>query len=135
MWAASGCAIRGCAQLSQSTAATNDSPAGWQPMQFTVRALSAADAGRLGSFSALFNVAFEDPMAYGSVLPSEAYLAERPAKEHSIAVVASIGAAIVVVRAPSHEAAAKLFERHPHITVFPCDAVDVILLLGPDPGA
>ncbi|MHA7633497.1 hypothetical protein [Corallococcus sp. M7] len=38
----------------------------------------------------------------------------------------------VVVRAPSHEAAAKLFENHPHMTHFPCDAVDVMpLLSGP----
>lgn len=37
----------------------------------------------------------------------------------------------VVVRAPSHEAAAKLFEGHPHFTIFPCDCVDVMPLLGP----
>ena len=41
----------------------------------------------------------------------------------------------VVVRAPSHEAAAKLFENHPHFTIFPCDAVEVMPLLGPDPDA
>ena len=41
----------------------------------------------------------------------------------------------VVVRAPSHEAAAKLFEGHPHFTIFPCDSVDVMPLLGPKPGA
>jgi hypothetical protein len=39
----------------------------------------------------------------------------------------------VVVRASSHEEAAKLFEGHPHMTIFPCDAVDVMpLLSGPD---
>jgi len=39
----------------------------------------------------------------------------------------------VVVRASSHEEAAKLFEGHPHFTIFPCDAVDVMpLLSGPD---
>src|SRR6478609_480780 len=41
----------------------------------------------------------------------------------------------VVVRAPSHEAAAKMFKGHPHFTIFPCDAVDVMPLLGPKPGA
>jgi len=41
----------------------------------------------------------------------------------------------VVVRAPSHEEAARLFEGHPHFTIFPCDAVDVMPLLGPKPGA
>jgi hypothetical protein len=39
----------------------------------------------------------------------------------------------VVVRAPSHEAAAKLFEGHPHFTIFPCDCVDVMRVLGPSP--
>lgn len=39
----------------------------------------------------------------------------------------------VVVRAPSHEAAAKLFEGHPHFTIFPCDGVEVMPLLGPKP--
>ena len=39
----------------------------------------------------------------------------------------------VVVRASSHEAAAKMFEGHPHFTIFPCDAVDVMPLLGADP--
>ena len=41
----------------------------------------------------------------------------------------------VVVRAPSLEAAAKLFEGHPHMTIFPCHAVEVMPLLGPDPDA
>ena len=36
----------------------------------------------------------------------------------------------VVVRAPSHEAAARLFEGHPHMTIFPCDSVEVMPLLG-----
>ena len=39
----------------------------------------------------------------------------------------------MVVRAESHEAAARLFEGHPHITVFPCDAVEVMPLLGAAP--
>jgi len=39
------------------------------------------------------------------------------------------------VRAPSHEAAAKMFEGHPHMTIFPCDAVDVMPLLVGDDGA
>ena len=41
----------------------------------------------------------------------------------------------VVVHAPSHEAAARMFESHPHFTIFPCDAVDVMPLLGPKSGA
>lgn len=36
----------------------------------------------------------------------------------------------MVVRADSHEAAARLFEGHPHMTVFPCDGVEVMPVLG-----
>jgi hypothetical protein len=42
--------------------------------------------------------------------------------------------AFTVVRADSHEAAAKLFERHPHFTIFPGDSVEVMPVL-PIPGA
>lgn len=43
-------------------------------------------------------------------------------------------AGFVVVRASSHDAAAKMFEGHPHFTIFPGDAVEVMPLL-PIPGA
>lgn len=36
----------------------------------------------------------------------------------------------MVVRADSHEAAARLFVGHPHCTIFPCDAVEVMPVLG-----
>lgn len=36
----------------------------------------------------------------------------------------------VVVRAPSLEAAAQMFEGHPHMSIFPCHAVEVMPLLG-----
>ncbi len=42
--------------------------------------------------------------------------------------------AYTVVRAESHEAAAKLFENHPHFTIFPGEAVEVMPVL-PIPGA
>ncbi len=38
-----------------------------------------------------------------------------------------------IVTAESHEAAAKLFERHPHFTIFPGDSVEVMECL-PLPG-
>jgi hypothetical protein len=38
-------------------------------------------------------------------------------------------AAFTVVRADSHEAAAKLFEKHPHFTHFPGDSVEVMPVL------
>ena len=42
--------------------------------------------------------------------------------------------AFTVVRADSHEAAAKLFERHPHFSIFPGDSVEIMPVL-PIPGA
>ena len=41
--------------------------------------------------------------------------------------------AFMVIRAESHEAAAKLFENHPHFTIFPGEAVEVMPIL-PIPG-
>jgi hypothetical protein len=42
--------------------------------------------------------------------------------------------AFTVVRAASHEAAAKMFEGHPHFTIFPGEAVEIMPVL-PIPGA
>lgn len=41
--------------------------------------------------------------------------------------------AFTVVRADSHEQAAKLFEKHPHFTIFPGDAIEIMPIL-PIPG-
>jgi hypothetical protein len=37
--------------------------------------------------------------------------------------------AFTVIRAQSHEAAAKLFENHPHFTIFPGESVEVMPVL------
>ncbi|HEV2284727.1 MAG TPA: hypothetical protein VGR80_01695 [Steroidobacteraceae bacterium] len=37
--------------------------------------------------------------------------------------------AFTVVRAGSHEAAARMFEKHPHFTIFPGDAIEVMPVL------
>ena len=50
-----------------------------------------------------------------------------------IADVSNEMGAFMVVRADSHEAAAKLFENHPHFTIFPGEAVEVMPVL-PIPG-
>jgi transcription antitermination factor NusG len=39
----------------------------------------------------------------------------------------------VVVKAESHDAAAKLFEKHPHFSIFPGDSVEIMEVL-PIPG-
>lgn len=41
--------------------------------------------------------------------------------------------AFMVIRADSHEAAARLFEKHPHFTIFPGDSVEIMPVL-PIPG-
>ena len=38
-------------------------------------------------------------------------------------------AGLVVVRAESHEAAARMFEAHPHFTLFPGEAIEVMPIL------
>ena len=43
-------------------------------------------------------------------------------------------AVYMVVRAESHAAAASLFEGHPHFTIFPGEAVEIMPIL-PVPGA
>jgi leucyl aminopeptidase (aminopeptidase T) len=43
-----------------------------------------------------------------------------------IADIRNAMAAYTVVRADSHEAAARLFEHHPHFTIFPGDGVEVM---------
>jgi len=43
-------------------------------------------------------------------------------------------AGFVIVEAESHEAAAKLFEGHPHFSIFPGDSVEIMECL-PVPGA
>jgi len=37
--------------------------------------------------------------------------------------------AFTIVRASSHEAAARMFDKHPHYTIFPGDAVEVMPIL------
>jgi hypothetical protein len=41
--------------------------------------------------------------------------------------------AYVIVEAESHEAAAQMFDRHPHFTIFPGDSVEIMEML-PMPG-
>jgi hypothetical protein len=49
--------------------------------------------------------------------------------EHGIEDISNEMGAFMVVRANSHEEAAKLFENHPHYTVFPGERVEVMPVL------
>lgn len=51
-----------------------------------------------------------------------------------VADVSNALGAYTVVRADSHDAAAKMFEGHPHFTIFPGESVEVMPVL-PIPGA
>jgi hypothetical protein len=50
-----------------------------------------------------------------------------------VADVTNLLTAFTVVRAASHEAAAKMFENHPHFSIFPGEAIEVMPVL-PIPG-
>jgi len=52
---------------------------------------------------------------------------------NGIADVSNEMGGFVVVRADTHEAAAKLFEKHPHFSIFPGEAVEVMPVM-PIPG-
>jgi len=54
--------------------------------------------------------------------------------ERGIDDVSNEMGAFMVVRAESHEAAAMLFAKHPHFTIFPGESVEVMPVL-PIPGA
>jgi hypothetical protein len=49
--------------------------------------------------------------------------------EHGIADTSNEMGAFMVVRADSHEAAARLFEKHPHFKIFPGESVEVMPVL------
>ena len=53
---------------------------------------------------------------------------------HGIADISNAIGAFTVVRAESHEAAAQLFENHPHFSIFPGESVEVMPVM-PIPGA
>lgn len=48
------------------------------------------------------------------------------ASPEGIEDIKNVMAAYVIVQAESHEAAAKLFENHPHFTIFPGDSVEIM---------
>jgi hypothetical protein len=52
---------------------------------------------------------------------------------HGIEDTSNHLAAFTLVRAESHEAAAKLFEKHPHFSIFPGESVEIMPVL-PIPG-
>ena len=53
--------------------------------------------------------------------------------ERGVEDISNALAAFTVVRAVSHEAAAKMFENHPHFAIFPGEAVEIMPVL-PIPG-
>ena len=58
----------------------------------------------------------------------------KKASQQGIEDISNEMGAFTLVRAASHEAAAKLFENHPHFAIFPGEAVEVMPVM-PIPGA
>ena len=58
----------------------------------------------------------------------------KSASPEGVSDIRNVMAAYTIIRANSHEAAAKMFENHPHFTIFPGDSVDIMECL-PMPGA
>jgi hypothetical protein len=54
--------------------------------------------------------------------------------QHGIEDTSNEMGAFTIVRAASHAAAAKLFEKHPHFAIFPGESVEIMPVL-PIPGA
>ena len=48
----------------------------------------------------------------------------------SVGAVVNVLTVFMVVTAASHEAAVRLFDGHPHMSIFPCDGVEVMPVLG-----
>jgi hypothetical protein len=48
------------------------------------------------------------------------------ASPEGITPIKNVMVGYVIVQAESHEAAAKLFENHPHFTIFPGDSVEIM---------
>ncbi|NBW09262.1 MAG: hypothetical protein EBR82_14685 [Caulobacteraceae bacterium] len=55
---------------------------------------------------------------------------KRLSAEGEVTDVVNLLTVFTVVRADSHEAAVKLLEGHPHMSIFPCDGVEVMPVLG-----
>ena len=49
--------------------------------------------------------------------------------QHGIEDASNDIGAFTIVRADSHEAAAKLFQKHPHFSIFPGDSVEIMPIL------
>jgi hypothetical protein len=56
------------------------------------------------------------------------------ASQNGVSDASNQMSAFTVVRADSHEAAAKMFDKHPHFAIFPGEAIEIMPVL-PVPGA
>lgn len=96
----------------------------WQAMT----AEETAERQRIGLAAiAAWDEAHKDAIVYqgGQLGPTK-----RIDDRGDITDVVNLLTVFMVVRADSHEAAARLFEGHPHMSIFPCDGVEVMPVLG-----
>ena len=55
---------------------------------------------------------------------------KRMGDDGAVTDVVNLLTVFMIVRADSREAAARLFDGHPHLTIWPCDGVEVMPVLG-----
>ncbi|WP_313102099.1 hypothetical protein [Brevundimonas sp.] len=87
-----------------------------------------AETARLGVAAvAEWEAAHRDSIVYqgGPLGPTK-----RIGDDGAVTDMVNLLTVFMVVRAESHEAAARLFENHPHMNPFPCDGVEVMPVLG-----
>ena len=95
------------------------------------RAMSEADqaeTARLGVAAvAEWEATHQDSIVYqgGPLGPTK-----RISDDGAVTDMVNLLTVFMVVRADSHQAAARLFEGHPHMSIFVCDGVEVMPVLG-----
>lgn len=85
-----------------------------------------AETDRVGmAANTAWNAAHRDAIVYGGggLGPTKRLTAD------GVSDIVNLLTVFMVVRAESHEAATRMFEGHPHLTVWPCDGVEVMPVL------
>src|SRR5262249_55769465 len=99
---------------------------GWDKMDETKR--QAVIASGMQAWGEWMRVHAANVVAQGGPLGKT----KRPSAE-GVSDIKNSMTGYVIVQAASHEAAARMFEKHPHFTIFPGDSVEIMECL-PIPG-
>ena len=99
----------------------------WRAMSEADQAEPAEPARRGVAAVAAWEEAHRDAIVYqgGPLGPTK-----RISDDGAVTDMVNLLTVFMVVRADSHETAARLFEGHPHMSIFVCDGVEVMPILG-----